>query len=164
MMLGRRSGMRRALRIRVEEIAELVILLGHAARLDLERSCPFEEFVAHEVLLLRALVRLGNHRKGKDIARVLGWTPGRVSQVASEAARRGHVTRERGWSLTPKGRSEAMQATFLFTSIAETLLDGLDVRQRTDLRGVLEKMRANVLRDERGSGCTRSGDTCDRHP
>ena len=129
----------------MEEVVELLVLLGHWARTELERVCEPEEYVAHEVLFLRALYRLGQGVRGKDLARFMGWTPGRISQVSAALLAKAQVTNGPGLTVTTRGMHEASDAGFALRSVGNEMLTGLDETQMDALREMLRKMSANVL-------------------
>jgi DNA-binding MarR family transcriptional regulator len=129
----------------LEEIVRLLIFVGHWARVDFERFCEPEEYVAHEVLFLRALARFGDGTTCTELARVLGWTKGRVSEVGSELVEKGQITRGRRLAVTQQGLYESANAAFVFAAVAERILDGVDERTREELFRALHAMKSNVV-------------------
>jgi DNA-binding MarR family transcriptional regulator len=129
--------------LRIEEIVELLILVAHRSRIAFEDSCNFEDAVAHEILLLRALSRRGTSVKGRDLARALGWSPGRVTQVVDVLVSKQQVERRPGLSVTGPGACEAEQGAYLLRDVAEKILDGFDEEERAMVVRVLRRLAAN---------------------
>jgi DNA-binding MarR family transcriptional regulator len=128
----------------MEEIVELLVVLGHWARVDFEHACAADEYVAHEVIFLRALARFGEGRTGSELARLLGWTPGRVSQVAASLVEKGFVTRGRRLAVTERGLHEGVDGSFAFRVVAGRMLGGIDDQARAALLAVLRKAKENI--------------------
>lgn len=143
--LGRRHGTSGARRARMEEIVELLVFLGHWARIDFEHVCAPEEYVAHELLFLRALARFGDGASAKELARVLGWTKGRVSEVGAGLEKKQRVTRGRRLAVTQCGLYENRGASFAFAAVAGRMLDGIDEPARTELLAMLRTMKRTVV-------------------
>jgi hypothetical protein len=108
----------RGLEMATAEITELLVLLGHWARVDVHHVCEPEEYVAHEVIFLRALARFGD-----------GATP----------------TRGRLLAVTKKGLYEGAGASFVFEAVGKRILEGVDEPAREGLLAVLRTMKTNVV-------------------
>lgn len=130
------------------DVVELVMLIAHRSRVAFEESCASDEFVAHEVLLLRALLRLGQNKTGRELARALGWSPGRVSQVIDSlvdkeqvvrATRRGRI---RPLSITGRGVSEASGGAEVLRGVGDVLVAELGEGEAEALRASLQKLVA----------------------
>ena len=126
------------------EIVELLVHLGHWARIDVSHVCEPEEYVLHEVIFLRALARFGEGTTGTKLAQRLGWTKGRVSQVGEALERKGHITRGRVIAVTNMGLYEGAGAAFVFRAVGERMLASVDERDRETLLGFLRTMRNEV--------------------
>jgi DNA-binding MarR family transcriptional regulator len=128
------------------DILELIMLVAHRSRLAFEESCASDEFVAHEVLLLRALLRIGQNKTGRELARALGWSPGRVTQVIDalvakdqvvRAPRRGRI---RPLSINGRGANEASGGVEILRQVGDVLVAGLDEAETRALREALKKL------------------------
>lgn len=126
-----------------EEIVELLLLVGHRARIAFEEACAFDEFTGCEVLLLRTLARMGPHKTGREVAKKLGWSAGRVSQVTRRLVAKGQLIRGEKLSITNRGLSEADQCRHLFMWLANELLAGLDEEQREMFTRRMRKIAEN---------------------
>jgi DNA-binding MarR family transcriptional regulator len=124
-----------------EELVEVLIFLAHRARSKLEHACAEEEGCAHEILFLRALLRAGQQQKGRDLARSLGWSEGRVTQVVDALEEKEQVERRRGISITGAGAREAEYGGHLLKQVAEPMLRALEEEERELLSALLRRMR-----------------------
>lgn len=128
---------------RTEEMLELLLIVAHRARLAFEEGCQFEEYVPHEVLLLRALVRAGQGKTGREVAKATGWSAGRVSQVVDELVKKEHVIRAKRLSVTGRGAGEAEGGGHVLRHVADSLLVGLEEVARDRLRELLQVLAQN---------------------
>jgi DNA-binding MarR family transcriptional regulator len=129
--------------IRIEEVVELFMVVAHRSRVAFDEICAFEEFVPQEVLLLRALHRRGAKTTGRDLARALGWSPGRVSQVVDGLVEKEFVVRTPRLSITGAGLSEADQGAHVLRTVAEKIVESLDEDELYALFEMLRRVAAN---------------------
>lgn len=128
------------------DVVELVMLIAHRARVAFEQSCTYEEYVAHELLLLRALLRLGHQKTGRELAYALGWSPGRVSQVVDALVEKGEVHRAprrgrvRPLSITEPGLNEAASGAQMLAEVGAVLTAGVPEGDVAALRDALASM------------------------
>lgn len=131
----------------VGELLALMIFVGHRSRVVLEEFCATcDGRVACELLLLRALGQRGQRTKRRDLARDLGWSPTRVSQVVDRLVGKDLVHRMRGHRLTEAGVEEAAFARELLHALEETMLEGVSADERQALLDTLRRVAATLER------------------
>lgn len=128
----------------IDQIVELMMIVAHRSRMAFDESCAVEEFVPHEVLLLRACAAL--KMKGRELARALGWSPGRVSQVAEALVQKEMLHRDartKALTRTGPGSYEAQSGGYLLKEVGETLLEGMSYEERAAFQKTLERIAKN---------------------
>lgn len=131
----------------IDELFELMLLVGHRARVALKQLCAaYDGRVGCEVLLLKTLARAGQRMKRHELAHALGWSPVRVTQVVDRLIVKGLVRRMRGYWLTEDGLDEAVVAGELVRALEEAVFEGLDQRERRVLLDSLRRVADNTER------------------
>ena len=126
-----------------EELVELLIVVGHRARIAFEQVCACDERVGCEVLLLKALGRLGPGTKRRVLAEALGWSPRRVTEVVDRLVAKEHVRRIRRPYLTETGADEAERAHALLWIVGQEIVAGLGDGEREGLLSSLRQVAHN---------------------
>ena len=126
-----------------EELAELLIVVGHRARIAFEEVCACDQRIGCEVLLLKTLGRLGPRTSRHSLAKALGWSRTRVTQVFHRLAVKEHVRPTHRAYLTETGANEADHASALLWVVGEELLAGLSDEERAALVASVRGLAAN---------------------
>ena len=120
---------------------------AHRVRIALDDVCAFDEYVFHEVMLLRALSATGAPMSGVELARALGWSGGRVSTVVKSLlakemiARAKHPNRRcRAVKLTDKGFAELRSAEALVDTVAAPTLETFDGSELAAFAGLIHRV------------------------
>jgi DNA-binding MarR family transcriptional regulator len=123
------------------------MLVAHRARIALDDICSFDEYVLHELLVLRTLLRAGNAMTGRQVARAQGWAPGRASEVLAALRAKAHVAiarypghRCRAMKLTDAGAAEAMSAGEVVDTVGRELMAVLDEHEMAAFVSALRKV------------------------
>lgn len=120
---------------------------AHRARIALDDVCAFDEYLFHEVMLLRALSARPGAMSGVELARALGWSGGRVSTVTKTLLAKGLVVRARhanrrcrAVALTEKGAAELRAAETLVDAVATPMLERLDTKELATFAGLIHRV------------------------
>ncbi len=120
---------------------------AHRARIALDDVCAFDEYLFHEVLLLRALSSRSGSMSGVELARALGWSGGRVSTVTKTLLAKGLIVRARhanrrcrAVALTEKGLAELRTAETVVDAIATPMLERFDTKELASFAGLIHRV------------------------
>ena len=129
-----------------EELAELLIVIGHRARIAFEEVCACDQRIGCEVLLLRILGRLGPRTSRGNLAKALGWSRTRATQVVDRLVAKQHIRPIHRAHLTETGANEAEHASSLLSVVGEELLAGVGEDERGALLASLRQVAAKSER------------------
>lgn len=141
---AQRPGMSRL--IRVESIFAL-LSAAHRVRIALEDACAFDEYVFHELTLMRALAYSPSPLSGIELAHALGWSGGRVSTVTRELVAKGKLTRARhanrrcrAVALSEEGHQELRAAQVIIDDVASPTLETFDDVELASFAGLVRRV------------------------